>query len=399
MLFSRFMADEQLSLNRRKQRWIIIAFFFFSGIFTATWSSRIPDVQQKLGLSNAELGTTLFAVPAGLVSGLFIAGWLIATIGYRRVLLFTCLCSALLLATILFANTQAVLMLVLFFFGVTRTIYNLAANTGALEVQQLFQRPIISRFHGVWSLACFAAAGVTTLLIVNQVSIYHQYIAVAAAIALSVLLIGVGGEKRVPAERRPFFVKPDKYLLLLGLTALCAMLCEGAMFDWSVNYFEQEVKPGKGWVTAGYLSFIIAMTVGRFIGDKLIAAAGMFRLININAVLMAGGFALAAMFPAVAPAAIGFALIGFGDSVMVPIIYMLAAKSKSMSPAYALSSVTLIGYTGFVIGPLFIGNVSEHVSMRAAFFCLTGISLLIVVLQTGVRKLARAQDAAAFSEQ
>jgi hypothetical protein len=53
---------------RSKQRWSVAGFFFLSGILTATWNARIPDVQQNLLLNNAQWGTVLVALPAGLVT-------------------------------------------------------------------------------------------------------------------------------------------------------------------------------------------------------------------------------------------------------------------------------------------------------------------------------------------
>jgi MFS family permease len=130
------------------------------------------------------------------------------------------------------------------------------------------------------------------------------------------------------------------------------------------------------------------MATGRLVGDRLIHLFGVYRLLLANGILMSAGFLIAALFPFVFSAAFGFLLIGAGSSILVPVVYLLAAKSKKMSPGYALSSVTLIGYTGFLIGPLLIGNISEKLGMNYAFFLLCGVSLLIVVLSLQVKKFA-----------
>lgn len=129
------------------------------------------------------------------------------------------------------------------------------------------------------------------------------------------------------------------------------------------------------------------MSLGRLVGDRLIAEFGMFRVLLFNGILLAIGFSVAATFPLVVPAALGFLLIGIGDSVMVPVIYLLATRSPKMTAAYSLSIVTFIGYTGFLIGPLLIGNISQYFGLPTAFYCLSGISLVIVVLSLGVKKL------------
>ena len=232
------------------------------------------------------------------------------------------------------------------------------------------------------------AAAASQALIIFDIVPGWQFSIIAIVV---IICIAAFGRKRMThqrtTERRPFFVKPDRYLFLLGLIALCSMLCESAMFDWSVNYFEKIVQAEKSFVTTGYIAFITTMAGGRLIGDRFIHKFGVYRMLIICGTLMAIGFSIAATFPFLLTAAFGFLLIGIGDSVLVPMIYMLASKSKKMPASYALSSVTLIGYTGFLIGPLLIGNISEWLGMPAAFFILSGASLLIVILSLQVRKI------------
>jgi MFS family permease len=382
------MADGELLLRRKKQRWFIFVFFFLSGIISASLSSRLPDIQQMLKVNNSVFGMVLSSLYAGLFIGLTFASWLVASYGSKKVMIITCVLSGLSLVFAGMFSSYVLAMLVLFLMGISRTIFNLSANTGAIEVQSLYDRPIIAGFHGVWSMACFVAGGIGQLMISYTVSPFFHFLFIAAFVCFAIGFLknkkqGLSIEK----ERRPFFVKPDRYLFLLGLMALCTMLCEGAMFDWSVNYFEKVVHAKRNLLTAGYLSFVIAMALGRLVGDKLIAEFGMFRLLFMNGILLAIGFSIAATFPMVLSAAMGFLLIGLGDSVMVPVIYLLATRSPKMTAAYSLSIVTFIGYTGFLIGPLLIGNISQYFGLPTAFYCLSGISLLIIILSLQVKKV------------
>jgi MFS family permease len=262
-------------------------------------------------------------------------------------------------------------------------------------VQKLYERPIVSTFHGVWSGACFLAAGIGTVMIINNVAPAAHFLGIVAVSIPAALLFWERNKKRPPgaAEKRPFFVRPDRYLFLLGLIAFCSMMCEGAMFDWGVNYFEKVVQPGKEWITAGYTTFIIAMALGRLTGDRLIATFGYHKLLIGSGVLMALGFLLAASFPLLAPAAAGFLIIGLGDSVLVPIVYSLAAQTRKMPAGYALASVTLIGYAGFLLGPLLIGYISEAFNMQWALGMLSLFSLAISLLAIKVRKQKEQMEA------
>lgn len=382
------MQTEDL-VQRRKQRWLLTTFFLLSGLLTASFSSRIPDIQQKLHLDNRALGYVLFAIPLGLITGLVMAGRIVARYGTRNVMRAGCILLSIVLIGIALSPTVLLLVLALFLFGMSRTIFNLSINTGAVELQKQYEQPIVSRFHGIWSLACLVAASIGTVMIVQNIRpLFHFTVMAVIAVLFTLILLRRVKKQQPSDERRPVFVKPDKPLFFLGLIALCAMLTESAMFDWSVNYFDKVVQADKKFVTVGYICFIGAMALGRLIGDRLIARFGIYRMLSVNGVSMAVGLLLAALFPFLLPAAVGFLLIGFGDSMLVPIIYVLASQSKKMSSAYALQAVTLVGYGGFLIGPLFIGNVSQHWGMDTAFLFLSGISLFILLLSLQVKRMA-----------
>ncbi|MBB1283708.1 MFS transporter [Flavisolibacter sp. BT320] len=380
---------QEVRMQRRKERRVLVVFFFLSGLVTASWASRIPEIQTDLGLNNRELGNVLFAIPVGLVVGLLLAGRLVSRYGTGRVMTVGSLLLAVMLTLIALSGAAWQLVLSLFFLGFFRTVFNLSINTGAVELQKQYEQPIVSGFHGVWSVACLAAAGLGTLMIIYKVVPLWHFLAVTG---VAVLLTIFQSPKKTPAppadERRPLFVKPDRYLLTLGLLALCAMLCESAVFDWSVNYFEKEVKADKAYITVGYTCFIAAMALGRLFGDRLIAKFGIYAMLSASGLLLATGFLLVATLPFVITAATGFLLIGAGDAMLVPMIYMLAAQSTKMTSHYALQAVTMTGYTGFLIGPLFVGNVSQHWGMSTAFLLLSGSSLLILLLTRRVKRLA-----------
>src|SRR5690349_13285703 len=71
----------------RIYRITISAFFFVAGLTFSTWASRIPDIKTKLHLSDAALGTILFALPVGLLTSLPISGWLVSKFGSRKLII------------------------------------------------------------------------------------------------------------------------------------------------------------------------------------------------------------------------------------------------------------------------------------------------------------------------
>ena len=377
-----------LSGSKGKPRWVAAVFFFISGIVSASWASRIPDMQQRLGLNDAQWGAVLFALPAGLVVGLPLSSWLVSKYSSRRTMVLASIAFAAMLFIVGLSQHTWFLILTLFLFGVLRNATNISINTNSMEVQRLYTKPIVATFHGIWSLACFAAAGIGTLMIAFNVGLTLHFLFIAVFIIALAFLFRTKKSERFTehAERRPFFIKPDRYLFLLGLICFCSMICEATMFDWSVNYFNQVVKTNEKLSTSGYTSFIIAMALGRLAGDKIIGLYGAANVLIINGLIMALGFLLAILFPYFLPACLGFLLIGLGDSIVVPTVYVFAARTKKMSAAYAIASVTMVGYAGFLLGPLIVGSISEVLGMQWAFGLMGLLSIGITIITFLVKR-------------
>ncbi len=56
------IAESDSKATLRMYRIATSVFFFIAGLTFATWASRIPDIQNKLHLSDAGLGAVLFAL-------------------------------------------------------------------------------------------------------------------------------------------------------------------------------------------------------------------------------------------------------------------------------------------------------------------------------------------------
>ncbi len=371
----------------RVYRIAISAFFFIAGLTFATWASRIPDIKNQLRLSDARLGAVLFALPAGLMTSLFFAGWSVSRFGSRKVLITAALLYPALLVMLALAASVWQLAFALFLFGLSSNLVNIAMNTQAVDVEAMYGRSIMASFHGLWSIAGFTGAAIGTLLVSAHIVPWIHFVIIFAAAALLVLFFYrftlPSDNGHSPAQ--PFFVKPDRYILNLGLIAFCSMLCEGAMADWSGVYFQNIVQSPKEFITFGYVAFTAAMATGRFIGDGLVRKLGIRKVLQLSATFIATGLFIAILFPYLASAVTGFLLVGLGVSSVVPLVYSLAGKSGSMSPGLALAAVSSVSFLGFLIGPPLIGFIAEAAGLRLSFAIIALIGLCPALLANRVK--------------
>lgn len=356
--------------------------FFVQGLCFASWASRIPTIQQYLGLSDAALGAVLFALPVGSMLALPLSGWLVTKFGSKKVAISVLILYSISLVMLGLAQSTWQLVFCMILFGAAGNTGNIAINTQAVGVEALYQRSIMASFHGMWSLAGFIAAAIGSLMIDQAVLPYVHFLLIMLVIIISVT---ASFPFLLPDENRkstntPIFVKPDKSLVKLGVIAFCCMMCEGAMFDWSGVYFQKVVRVDQGWIGAGYTAFMFTMATGRFFADWITSQVGFKRTLQYSGVLIATGLLLSVIFPFLLTSIIGFLLVGFGVSSVVPLVYGQAGKSKRMSAGVALAAVSSIGFLGFLIGPPVIGVVASIAGLKISFIIIAAMGLCVALI-------------------
>jgi MFS family permease len=360
-------------LNRIR---LAVSLFYFSmGLTFATWASRIPDIKEKLGLSEAELGTVLFAIPLGQLLMMPFSGRIVVRYGSSKTVVVGIIFYMLAMVTLGFADEVWQLMLSLFFFGIFSNFTNISVNTQGILTEGIFRRPIMSSFHGAWSLAGFTGALIGLLMMNFSVRPLYHFAMVAAVLYVNIyanfrylVKTRPAKPKKVEEERkRSLLPKLNPALAWLGVIGFCSMVSEGIMFDWSGVYFKDVVKAPESLVILGYTSFMIMMATGRFIGDKVTTRFGRKKVLAISGVLISGGMYIAVLFPYVLPSAIGFMLVGLGVSTVVPGVYSLAGRTPGIEPSQALTAVSSISFLGFLLGPPVIGYIAHAVGLKMSF--------------------------------
>lgn len=361
------------------RRIILSGYFFLTGICFASWASRIPDIKMHLGLSDGAFGAFLFFLPIGSFLGIPISGSLTAKFGSKTMVRIAAVFYPLALINIALANTTTYLALSLFVFGMIGNMFNVSVNTQATSLSKLFEKSIISRFHGFWSLAGFTGGLLGGLFVAKSFSPFYQFssIAIVGWLYLIVTQKYLMPNEKSNAPIRKMWAKPSPFLFQFGLVALSNMICEGMMFDWSGLYYKDVVKVSDAWRTTGYICFMASMTTGRMFADTLINYWGARKQLMLSGLVVTIGLLIAVSYPHLIISSIGFALVGFGVSSVIPTVYGTVGRNAAPGQAsIALASVSSIGFFGFLIGPPIIGFLSQAIGLRAAFF---SVSILGIV--------------------
>jgi MFS family permease len=132
-------------------------------------------------------------------------------------------------------------------------------------------------------------------------------------------------------------------------------------------------------------AFSVAMAFSRIIGDRLTELLGAGRLVTLGAILGALGLGMALGLNMVAPAVIGFTMLGLGLGAIVPIALRAGGSQPGISPGYGIAAVSTMGYAGMLAGPPIIGTVAGVVGLRSALALV--LALLVLLALTAGRSV------------
>jgi MFS family permease len=98
----------------------------------------------------------------------------------------------------------------------------------------------------------------------------------------------------------------------------------------------------------------------------------------LGGLIAALGLALAIALPALPGAIAGFALVGIGTAVLVPLTFSAGANLGASGTALTL--VMASGYAGAIAGPAMIGGAADQVGLRIALGIPLAAAIVVVAL-------------------
>lgn len=377
-------APRRLSQARRASR----AHFAALGVMGGAWGVHIPSVKVQYGLGEGSLSLVLFAAACGAVLSLFFAGRTIGRFGVRRALVLGALVMAASLAAVLHWPSLPWLLPSMLLFGAAMSLYDVALNAEGTALESVSGRAIMGNLHGMFSVGGMAGAALAALLLRLEIAPAVQLAAISTAVVAVVLVAARfmldAHPKDDESAGQAHFAWPRGRLLVIGLLIFAGMTAEGVMYDWSVLYLKQELGMAQAQAGIGFAVFSAAMAAARFGGDALRARVPEPALLRGGALV--AGVAMAALLLIGHPwvALVGYALVGVGLALVVPILFNAATRVPGVSRAAAIASVSSIGYSGFLVGPPLIGSVAQAVSLTAA---LSLVVVAMVALALGARRV------------
>lgn len=366
------LVDDYLSVYKvgKKEQMAARMAFFISGFAVATWAPMIPAVKDKLQIGADVLGMLLLSIGISAFIFMPLAGMLSRSYGCKKVLRTAiAVMAADLIILSLLGNIWGFLVF-LAVFGAAMGCIDVNMNLNAVIVENASKKRMMSGMHALWSVGCFAGAGLFSLLAkaglgITVIAAIHSLIVMVFTAIYSRHFLnfkGAGNEKPIAI--------PKGIVVFFGLLACITFLGEGAVMDWSGVLLTEVKNTELSLAGVGYAVFSVAMLCMRLLGDKIVAVLGEEKTLIFGSVIGAIGFLSVIFLENFYAIQLGFVLMGLGLANIVPTIYSLTKYQKVMPINAAVTAITSMGYTGVILGPAVLGFVAHGFGITQVFYLL-----------------------------
>ncbi|MBT2386122.1 MFS transporter [Streptomyces sp. ISL-11] len=387
-------SDAPADRRPRRARAALAAAFAVHGAVTGGFATRIPWISGHLGIGPGQLGIALAFPAIGAACAMPLAGRVGHRYGSRAALrgLLALYCLSVALPAL--SPGLVALCGVLFVYGATAGMADVTMNALGVETEERLGRSVMSGLHGMWSVGTLAGSAAGTVAAHTGLDARPHLGGAAAVLTVLgwlachwVLDLRTAPEEHPP----PRFALPPRAALVIGAVGFCAVFAEAASLDWSAVHLRDVLGSGPGVAAAATTAFSCAMAAARFGGDPAIERFGPVRTVRAGgAVAAAGG--LLVVLPTGPPQAIaGFALLGAGIAVVVPLAFAAAGRSGP-EPSQAIAGVATITYTSGLVAPAAIGRIADASSLVVSFGVVTALTVGLVAGAGILRAPAAARE-------
>ncbi|HJD96051.1 MFS transporter [Mailhella massiliensis] len=349
-------------------RWACSFFFAVVGLVYGSVMSRMPALKAQAFLNDADVGMVLLCMGLGGLCSFPLAGWAIARTSCRTVLM---LASAFLIALfpcmgLVSGLFSAALLFALLGFAIG--VNDVGINAGSILVESSMRRPVISSMHALYSSggllgalfgSCMAAAGVPPLG--NFLGVALVLLCLLPFFACNLLHDIPRGREKGGSLRRP-----PLWVLVFGLLLLCSYSSEGSVGEWGVLLLHEVKGATEQTAALAYAAFSIAMVGMRFFGDRLREHFGDSLLMRVCSGCALGGMLTALLSPWPALCLAGYAFMGLGLSVTVPVLFSAAGRRRDLPTGTVTAFLSMLAASGQLFIPPLIGMLGAAVGLQTA---------------------------------
>ena len=346
------------------------ALFFIISFYIGLWTIRIPSIKDQLHTDYVGIGYILGTFAFGSILVMIFANEILKKFPSKVAISFSGIMQGTLWILVPFITELNIFMIFSFIFGCCYGIFEVAINLQASNIEKREKKSMMSGFHAFFSLGLLSGSFCTSILLGLNVSFFSNIlIYVAVLIPLTILFSNYllkDLHTSLNEKGSIFFLWPPLIIVLVIIT-MTDSLSEGGVDSWAALYMRDAVNVDGFYIGIATISFNIFMVVGRFTGDAIRDKLGVYLFFIILILFSIIGLIIILMFNSIFSSIIGFSVLGFGISSIIPLSYSLAGKIEGVSSTVGISIISIATYGMFMIGPAIMGFVAKFYGINNVF--------------------------------
>lgn len=353
--------------------------FAAQGFGYATVVTALPAFKERQGIDDTAVSLVVLLVCVAAAAGSVLAERVATRRGSRAALLAGLAVQAVALPVVAVSAPVVPFVAGFAVYGLGLGLVDAATGIQGVLVQRRYGRPVMSGFFACYTAAAVAGALVMSALVgAAGVPGAAGALGVAAVALAGAALAGrrhlvavdlplaapVAGPAPAPAPRGPL---PTRGIWLVGSVVLAAFVVDSAVSTWSTVYLHDVLLAPGAVAPLGYAAYQGAVLVARLAGDRLVARTGRAPLVAVAAGAAAAGLVLVALVPSTRAAVLGFAVVGAGVGVLVPLAFSAAGDLDPARTDEVVARVNVFNYAGAVLGAVAVGLLADGPGLALAF--------------------------------
>ncbi len=260
-------------------------------------------------------------------------------------------------------------------------------------MQRRIGTSIITGLHGLWSVGAVIGGLIGSVLAGLGVPVRWHLLATGVLFAVALLVASrflLPGHEPVAApedtaHRSDATGRGPRAsgavvvrLLLICLVGLTGAAGEDAGNTWGALYLTGSLGTTAAVGGAVFVAMQTTMIIGRFAGDPIVTRFGPRGVSRVGGILTVLGFGVVMAVPSVVAAVVGFAIVGLGIAVLIPLAMQAADELPGLPRGFGLAVSGWMMRVGFLVTPPLVGIVADQIGLRWAFVVPAVLGLLAI---------------------
>lgn len=355
--------------------------FVMLGAAFGAFAAYIPDIKSQISATDGVLGLAMFISAIGSVITMWLAPKLDVLLGRRAIVILMGVFGGVFLIPT-FAPVLAVFTVGMIVTSSIAGTTDVIMNARLSQIESRNGVTLMGLNHAAFSFAYAISAVIAGLTRGAGISAGQYALGMLVLIGLLVWMTSVPAKtSTAPQDDDAQVSVPWAIVVVPGFAIMVAFMTELASEAWSALHIERVLLASAEMSALGPAILGATMGVGRLAGQYMLQNVNELKIVRLGAIMSAIG-ALAAAHGA-GPVFVysGFAMLGAGVSVMVPMLFSHVGKvTPEHLRTQAISRVAVIGYIGFFLGPPMMGFLSELGTLSTSFTAIAALLIAVTVV-------------------